>query len=144
MQNNKWCVSLVCTEIACHWNKSTEKIARPCKISDLFVTKNPRTKQRDKKYREDLKSFNPWIEGHRNLNKEKFGNFLTNQMLIKMLLFFSYLTMLIKMRLIWCSKYWAYMLWYSFNQPWCHWGWPFCSFIKKSAWKKCFGWFNWN
>ena len=77
MQNNKWCVSLVCTEIACHWNKSTEKIARPCKISDLFVTKNPRTKQRDKKYREDLKSFNPWIEGHRNLNKEKFGNFLT-------------------------------------------------------------------
>ena len=77
MQNNKWCVSLVCTEIACHWNKSTEKIARPCKISDLFVTKNSRTKQRDKKYREDLKSFNPWIEGHRNLNKEKFGNFLT-------------------------------------------------------------------
>ena len=41
------------------------------------MTKNPRTKQRDKKYREDLKSFNPWIEGHRNLNKEKFGNFLT-------------------------------------------------------------------
>lgn len=46
------------------------------------MTKSPRTKQRDKKYREeipmqDLKSFNPWIEGHRNLNKEKFGNFLT-------------------------------------------------------------------
>ena len=46
------------------------------------MTKRPRTKQRDKKYREeipmqDLKSFNPWIEGHRNLNKEKFSNFLT-------------------------------------------------------------------
>ena len=26
---------------------------------------------------QDLKSFNPWIEGYRNLNKEKFGNFLT-------------------------------------------------------------------
>ena len=70
--NNKGWSSPFCSEATCQWNQSTKKDIEPKRITELFVCKGLRTKQKDNcatsREETQMKHFlesDPRVERHR-------------------------------------------------------------------------------